>query len=494
MATKIAPDGFTILDDAGNPVGQLPGIGGAPAPSTASSTLNPELSSESLVGPADFQEDFDEFQEDIGGQVDTITDITGEISERAQREYRRQFVQGEDGVSYPIIEYTDDGGQTWTQDESFDFQRPYEALEQLYAASGSVQSFEEWLAAHPDLGQFLDPSQAIGEVGNLLTDIGDTTDEFAGAADFAAQNLGFESGAELQASIQGMLAELEGGIGGQEGFSAEERGLNERFINNLVSGMAVQAQRDVDAMLGETGSTMRAFQTADATRRQIVDVQVQYQLGVAQADFMRKEPEFTALNDRYKLMVEQRLVSQAEYLTQVNQARAVQLQGYAIQIDAILKNNQQLTQVYSADLEALRTHAQITYDAVNLEMGLTQETMQATADAFDQYLSPLYAQLEAEITALDAMMARGQGLVDQATAEALQAQTALTTAQTAEIAGQNPNAEFGAGLQDVGNGMMIAGGALGAAAITAGVAFPPLGIALLIVGVVFGVAGGLAQK
>ena len=253
--------------------------------------------------------------------------------------------------------------------------------------------------------------------------------------------------------------------------------------------MAAQAQRDVDAMLGETGSTMRAFQMADEVRRQIVDAQVSFQLQTAQEDFMRKEAEYNALRDRMILQVQQGLIGQQEYMNQLNQARAVQIQGYAVQIDGILANNQQLVQVYSADLEALRTHAQITYDAVNLEMGLEQATMDATAQAFEQYLSPLYAQLDAQIIALEATMQQGQALVDQATADALASQAALNDAQAAQIAGENPNAAFGEGMVTVGGGLITAGAALSLNPVTL-----PIGLFVMATGALIGGAGALAQK
>jgi hypothetical protein len=409
--------------------------------------------------------DWDAFHTDIDKK---ITDITTIADEYTRRQYRTGWKDDPvTSVRYPIVEYSEDDGDTWIQDESVDMTRQYEKLQELYEQANTVQSFDAWLNENPQLGELLDPAPAFAGIENVIQDIGDSSDEWAEASDFAAQNFGFADAAEMQSVFAAMDAEIARGIGGQTGFTDAERWESERYINNLVSGLADQASRDVDAILGETGSTIRAFQMADETRRQIVDVQVQYQIGRMQDDWARKKAEHEALADRKETMVQQELLSQAEYMNHTRQQAAVMLKGYATQLDAVMMNNQQLTEMYSADLEAVRIHAQIVYDAVNLEMGLNQAAMDASAEAFEQYLSPLYNELEAEIKLLDVMMLRGEAMVLETTAEAASAAADLDRERALDLKNERNDDRIQL-FEDADNNVLYKiGGGLAIAGVTA---------------------------
>ena len=172
---------------------------------------------------------------------------------------------------------------------------------------------------------------------------GETADE---AEAYAARTMGFDS----PEAMREWYANARGSsVNDMQGLTQDERATFDQQLHTQTQLMQDQMARAIDNIAGETGSTQRAFQAADSARRQIQDHRIQHQLGVFEADLMRKQTDFQAQQDQFKMMVAQGAMSQQQYVGWVHTDRAMTMQGWAQQM-------QQTLATFEADVGASGQH------------------------------------------------------------------------------------------------------------------------------------------
>ena len=322
-----------------------------------------------------------------------------EFSRATQREYRVRWMTAEDGFEYPIIEYQDVGG-TWQVDGSQNFRAAYEALDQAYdALRESPKTFQEWLNGNPNYGSFRDLNPLIEQAEELQRQWeGQTLDE--AGFERAALSLGFGSARELQDWLRQARQDVPDNVSAAEGLSGEDRAVMDRQHRAATAEMYDQMERDIDAISGETGSTMRAFQAADGYRRQISNANLRYVVSVAQEDWVRKQTNFEARRSRYERMVEQGLMAQSQAATSIAEDRAIQMQALAIQIATAQAQNAQLMALSQHDQMMLNNYVGQLLNVANMDMGMGVAVREEMDKAFERHVRPYALRMESYLQGL----------------------------------------------------------------------------------------------
>ena len=322
-----------------------------------------------------------------------------EFAKASGRAYEVRWSTAEDGFDYPTVWYQDVGG-TWTQDKSMNFKRAFEALDSVYKrVQNSPQDFQEWLNRNPDYGSYRDIG-ALSEKAAKLQEQWEQGSLGEEAFHEAARILGFESARDMQEFLREERTNLPANVSGAEGLSGTERELMDRAHWSAMSEMREQMERDIDAISGETGSTMRAFQAADGYRRQVTDANLRYQLGVAQTDFMRRQANFDASLQRYSLMVSQGLMAQEQAVLSIVQDRASQLQAFAMEIGSAQAGNAQLMALSAHDQQMLDNYVSQMTNVINMDLGMQVAVREGMDDAYNRHVKPYMDRVGVHLTKL----------------------------------------------------------------------------------------------
>lgn len=331
---------------------------------------------------------------------DAADEARRDLERRANREYRRVPYRDERGNLRYRREYSDDGGATWVTDPSGEgeFERVYQSLDAGRALlAGAPKNFAEWYARRdPAFGDWQDLGQLSDMVGEITRgwEQGGLGEE---AYQEAARMLGFVDAQEMRDFQRSEREQLPRGLADAQGLSEEELDLRRSQHANSMRMLQEQADRDIDAIYGESGSSMRAFQAADSYRRQIVDANARHQYGLIMEDTMRREADFDAKLGRYQLLSAQGLAGQQAAVQMIMQDRASQLQGFALQINTAAAQNQQL-QALSAHDQAMVESMVSQYNAISdRELGLDLAISHSMDKAYERHVRPAMISFEARM-------------------------------------------------------------------------------------------------
>lgn len=318
----------------------------------------------------------------------------------ANRQYRNVPYETADGYKRFKRQYSDDGGVTWHDDPTGEgqFGRVYDALD---AAKGLVdaapRNMAQWYERrHPEYGDWQD----IGELADMAGQLQQRW-ERGGLGEQAFQEaavmLGFEDAGELREFMAAERARLPEGLSDAEGLTDAERDLRQARHANAMRMLQAQMERDIDAIYGESGSSMRAFQAADGYRRQIVDANARHELGLAQEDFMRRQADFDAKLGRYQLLSAQDLGAKQMAVQMIMQDRASQMQAFALQVNTAVAQNQQLLALSAHDQAMLESSVSM-YNAISdRELGLDLAMSNEMDKAYERHVKPHMIVFEARM-------------------------------------------------------------------------------------------------
>lgn len=253
----------------------------------------------------------------------------------------------------------------------------------------------------PDLNPY------IQSMGSLTSQLSAGPGQFQGEAErYRAQMMGYSDITNPDGSVTTAedqyrqdLQRMRGAqVGDMQGLTAEERNLMERNKASTIQGMEEQAQRQLESVMGDRGG-MGALAAADEYRRQISDVNLQYDLEIAQSDYARKITEIQRNDQQYALQVQQGNALASDYLNMRKQGITDALTGYMQQASLA-------TQQYTNEVDSVIKHADLIYKAAQLEMGADSQMMQMLSDQWEMMIAPYMTQLQ--ITQMNQQIAQGQ--------------------------------------------------------------------------------------
>lgn len=344
------PDGPWIIGDPPEDEPEFPwGFGGKPwdAPEDPSKVLNEGLveAIEGLVGAAE-----QGYTVDWSGDYPVILDSEGQVI--------RDFSQYGDQLQ-----------------ELKDMDIP------------SMQEFAQNQGV--DYGQLNSDMQSVSE---MLTDPGQQALDEQGARDYFDRLAGITDGQYME----DLLNQVDAGVSAQPGLSDDERGAYQEAVDRQVNQLEQTGDRQLDSVMGSYGSQSRGLAAAEQVRQQIGDARVQGELQIIQEDQARRQYNFESKRDQYNQMLQAGQITQQQYMEGLRADRLGALQGYASQMES-------LTRGFGAEIEGLRSHADIMYNTLMTDLGISQSAVDFASNWFDSQIQPYLAQVQAYTAGVTAM-------------------------------------------------------------------------------------------
>ena len=334
---------------------------------------------------------------ELGGFKDTVFD---------DPRFFEDIVEDVGDVSIGEPVYDEDGRLIGYKDpETGEMIREYNDLwEQLDEAKEiGFPSVDEWMTqqdydfydpmARDETGGFVDPT--MQQLQALIDDFttGPSAMDINQATSYAEQIMGLDPGT-YASTVGGYRQTAEQAIGDFQGLTDEERAVRERANRNELRGMEERATRMLDNIQASTGSVSRAYAAADQALSQINDVQIQQELSIYSDEYMRKNQESDKAMQRYQLAVQNGQMAHSEYLNLLQQSKSMAFQGYAMQVNTMMQQNQQYLQEYSADLMAIEGNINNIYKAIQMEIGIDDKIMNDIERAYQMEMAPLLTEMD----------------------------------------------------------------------------------------------------
>lgn len=341
---------------------------------------------------AQAKENFDQYQLDImspeesydyyagqAGDVDVMQPVyddtgriigynaTGSIDDPLEKDYSSLWEQLDEAKETGIPDL-----DTWMTDQGYDF---YDPMARDEAGTFTNQTMQDM--------------QAL--IDQLTT--GPTAMELGDAQAYAAQLMGIDP-ADYQTIVGGLLQTFTADIGSLQGFSPEERALRERANRNELRGMEERASRLMDNIAGSTGSTSRAYAAADQALSQINDAQIQQSMAIADEDYRRKVNQSESAERQWANMVQAGQMGQEQYLNLLQESKSMAFEGYAVQVNTMMEQNQQYLQQYGGDLQAIEMNINNIYKAIQMEIGIDEKAMNDIERAYQMEMAPILTQMD----------------------------------------------------------------------------------------------------
>lgn len=369
---------------------------------------------------------------DIGGFYDYLTPWdTAAEQEEALDPYKEEFEEAAEGIKdvdmwEPYYDedgrlvgwidpanpgtYVDnpDGSRTFIPNLVKDYSSLWSQLDEAKAME--IPGIEDWMTeqgydfydpmARDEAGAFTD--QTMQEMQALIDQLttGPSAMELDQATAYAERTMGLDPG--TYAEIVGGLREASmRPIGEMEGLTDEERAIRERINRNELRGMEERAGRLLDNIMASTGSVSRSYAAADQAISQINDVQLQQQMAIYNDDFMRKQAESDKAMQQYQLAVQNGQMSQAQYLEILQQNKSLAFQGYAVQVNTMMQQNQQYLQMYGADMMAIEANINNIYKAIQMEIGIDEKAISDMEAAYQREIAPFLLQMDIALQELE---------------------------------------------------------------------------------------------
>lgn len=294
-----------------------------------------------------------------------------------------------------------------------DYTRINDMLDEASAAGQSLPSYDEWLSntgrTHTEITGS-DPYQGLQQLTAQM-EAGPTEGEWDDAYNHAARLMGLtgEEYYEMVGNLERQAAQ------GGEGFSDEERALRERDVRAQTRYAEERAQRMIENIRANSGSSTRAYMAADQALRQINDYELQQQVALADEEMRRQEADREAMLRQAEQMVGRQQMGVQQYITLLENSKARAFEGYAMQMNAVFQQNAQYLQMHQQEMGRVQQHVENMYTAINAEMGVSQHISQQIQDYYGMELAQYQAALSA-ITADFQLEATSWAIEDQARA------------------------------------------------------------------------------
>lgn len=247
----------------------------------------------------------------------------------------------------------------------------------------------EGVPSAPDLSGY------IQSIGSLTTQLaagpGQYQDE---AAQYRAEMLGYQDITNPDGTVTTAAQQYNNDLqrmkgmttANAPGLSQEERDRMERYKQSNIQGLEERAQRQLESLMGSRGG-MGYLSAADEYRKQISDVNLQYDLEIAESDYARKVMEIQRNDQQYALQVQQGNALASDYLNMRQQGIKEALNGYLAQAATEM-------QQYQGQIQEITTHADLIYKAAMLDMGADQAIMEQLSEQFEMMIAPYVLQAQ----------------------------------------------------------------------------------------------------
>ncbi len=278
----------------------------------------------------------------------------------------------------------EDGTSVWIQTRDLTGQ-----AQQLYDLQNSAT-----MPASPELIDVMGSAEyaAMQDLIALLSDPNTTAaDKDAGIAQFEA-NMGLAPG-EWSTMLGDMLEQLNQGVYAQQGMSQEDQA-----AFNRETQLNLQRQRDDFQLmleaLGAQGRSVAGFQMMDNIALSMSTYESQRAMERINTDLAMRETEYEALRSRWETLYNAGEMSAQQYIENVTNNRTLALQGYAQEISTMFQQNAQDISLYEADIAAAQAHAQIVYQGIMADIGVSEAVLSDMQAHYEMYMAPYYAELE----------------------------------------------------------------------------------------------------
>lgn len=244
----------------------------------------------------------------------------------------------------------------------------------------------------------------IQGLADLLANPNTTAQDFqAGLAQFE-QMMGMAPG-EYSGMMNQMTGQLGEGIMGQQGLGQQYMDQYDRQTQLELQQLRNDYTLLLEA-LGSQGRSVAGFQKMDQIALSLSSVQMQRDMELMNKDLAMKQAEYDALQSRWESLYNMGQMTAAQYMDNLRQNRVSALTAYAQELTAFVAQNQLVLQHYSADLQAAQLHAEITYQGIMADLGISESLMNQMNEQYEMYMAPYYAELEQY--ALEAQIALSQ--------------------------------------------------------------------------------------
>ena len=283
-----------------------------------------------------------------------------------------------------------------------DFARVWPLMDKATAlVDNAPKTLEEFLSRNPQYGK-------IRNVGELADDLRGLREQWASGNlseevyREAAALLGWDNPEDMRAFEEQIRNEYvnrnrdsSGGVlNPQTPDEIAEREARDALHANTMRQMQMQTERDIDAIYGETGSTMRAIQVADHYRNQVSNANLKYGMQLASEDFIRKQYEIEQKERSYQLISAQGLAAKGMAQQQIFQDRALQVQTFAMEIQTTIAHNQQLGALFQQDIAATNAFVNMYLNIASAEAGLDDALHRRAQEEYQQNLAPYLVKLQ----------------------------------------------------------------------------------------------------
>ena len=225
----------------------------------------------------------------------------------------------------------------------------YDKIDTISGMAGDIQSFDEWAAeqgvALQDWGAQTDEMGAIADRAAA----GPTAADQDAAFGYSARMLGYGSEAEMNAEMEAQRLATRDDM---TGIGDVEMQTRQRANQAMLREMEARQTRMVENTFADSGSTIRMLQAADEAASSINNVQLQQADALAIENYARRDAQLQTQKQQWQQQLQVKTISVQQYMQNLQQGMQIGLQGYAQEIEAIWKQNQQYLQTYKADHDA----------------------------------------------------------------------------------------------------------------------------------------------
>jgi hypothetical protein len=242
---------------------------------------------------------------------------------------------------------------------------------------------------------FGDATEAMQGMQALIAQITDPMTQEGwqqGGLDWAGQLMGLQPG-EYQPTMAGMLQGLQGGIQGQQGFTAEEQDLFQRGLHGERMAMREDFAMMVDS-LQSSGRDVMAIMKADEAIRTISNTQLQAQAKRVLDNYALKETQWQAQKQQYDTMLQTGVASATEYIQRQREHAMLQLTAVSQEVATMFQQNEQYLMQYQQELVGFQAVASDIYNDIMINLGVDSQLIEQMEGFYNMMLAPMYTQME----------------------------------------------------------------------------------------------------
>lgn len=274
-----------------------------------------------------------------------------------------------------------------------------------YFAEQGLTSYQDWLKkkniTEGSIEEYLAAMATIAEqlgAGNLESDLT--------AADlYKAESMGLTP-AQYQAMMADLSIQAYGKASDQPGFTPEQIATRQRMHRNDMRMTEKAFGKMLDNSLSSSNSRARALMEADGYLSQMRDSDLKFEFTMMEEEQALRQQNYDNTYRTWATMFQQGNMSSQQFLDNLRQNRALELQTVAAEASTVLQQNQHYLQTYTADLSAANMYLQAKFDSIALELGMDSTIYSQLADMYAVAMAPWQADLAEWTAQMDAYTAQ----------------------------------------------------------------------------------------